>query len=129
MKDSVRYKLKKIKGKSGDSGDEIANDDTSKDGDESNDLFAFLTPTSSRLPRQTITMGVTEDLTTTQASASNQKIIRDGLPDEDTRWPHEFVDDEESKSSKSSVYSFVSIYLVNLSCCIFYSFTLNFSIH
>lgn len=113
MKDSVRYKRKKIKGKSGDSADEIANDDTSKDGDESNDLFAFLTPTSSWVPRQTITLGATEDLTTTQASTSNQRSNGDGLPDEDTRWPHEFFDDEESKSSKSSVYSFVSIYLVN----------------
>lgn len=41
IRDSLRYQLKKmVTGKSGDSGDEMPNDDATTDSD-SNDVFAF----------------------------------------------------------------------------------------
>lgn len=106
MRDAQRYKTKKIKGKSGDSGDETPVE-TSKSGDDSNDVFAFLTKSSSRYPRNTIQMGAGVDFTTTRSIASSQNSQND-MPEEDNRWPHEFDDD----SSKSTVYSYVSILFI-----------------
>lgn len=106
MRDAVRYKRKKITGKSGDSGDETAVE-TFKSGDDSNDVFAFLTQTSSRYPRDTIKMGAGVDFTTTRSIATSQNSQSD-MPEEDDRWPHEY-DDE---SSKSTVYSYVSILFI-----------------
>lgn len=103
MRDALRYKRKKITGKFGDSGNETAVE-TSKSGDDWNDVFAFLAQTSSRYPRNTIKMGAGVDFTTTRSIASIQNSKNDML-EEDDRWPHEY-DDE---SSKSAVYSYVSI--------------------
>lgn len=98
IQDSLRYKRKKIAGKSGDSGDEMHVDETSND---SNDYLAFLTPTSSKFPRKTLVMG-----------AANSKQSPDN-PDLDelygTSLLNHFDQDDTSQTSASTVYSYVSI--------------------
>lgn len=103
MKDSVRYKRKRIQGKSGDSGDENV-DETTNDGDESNDFLSFLIPSSTRFPRKTMTIGAGADFTTPRTVTSSQQSDDAYIAQEDARWPHELDDD----SSRSTVYSFVS---------------------
>lgn len=118
MRDALRYKRKQIAGKSGDSGDEITGE-TTKDGDESNDFLAFLTPTSSRFPRKTMVMGAGTEPTAPSASASSQNTFDDFNPDQE----YDPVCDDESRSS---VYSFVSILVILRSI---FQFKLNYSIN
>lgn len=50
-------------------------------------------------------MGATVDFITPQVSASQKSADDGSMPEEDTRWPHEFHDDD---SPKSNVYSYIS---------------------
>lgn len=101
MRDAHRYRQKKIAGKSGDSGDEMHIDESSKDGGDSNDFLSFLTPTSSRFPRKTMVMGAaTETMTTPESSQHSYN------PLEEDRDTNPFNNDDDSSAS---VYSFVCI--------------------
>lgn len=103
IQDSQRYKRKRIQGKSGDSGNEMSLDETSKGGDDSKDCFAFLTPTSSKFPRTTMSMG----------AGSSSKLTYD--PEMDDSNTNSFDPDDSSQTSGSSVYSYsVSIVLYNI---------------
>lgn len=95
--DSTRYRQKKIAGKSGDSGDEMMNDDSTKDDSDLQNSWAFLTPTSSRFPRTTTVMGAGTSTTMTP-------IEEDEAHDRAT---NPFLIDDQS--SPTFVYSYVSI--------------------
>lgn len=63
MRDALRYrqKQKRLVGKSGDSGDEMANvstnDESTQDAWELKDALSFLVPTSSKFQRKTTVLG------------------------------------------------------------------------
>lgn len=57
VRDSVRYKQKKIAGKSGDSGDDTLTDEPTANSSGELSSFAFLLPTASKFPRKTSTLG------------------------------------------------------------------------
>lgn len=105
IQDSLRCKRKKIGGKSGDSGDETNADDSSKTGDDgdSNDYLAFLSPTSTKFPRKTITLD----------AAASMKIPQnlDDVPDNMINAVVELIDPDPSyqTSSQDFVYSYVCI--------------------
>lgn len=95
IKDSLRHKRKKISGKSGDSGDEIAGDDAIGN-DESNDYLAFLTTTSRKFPRQTFTMGAGTSQQLTFNQDSEDSIIAQ-------------MELDDSSQTSASVYGYVSV--------------------
>lgn len=106
MRDALRYKRKKIVGKSGDSGGETPMDETntSKDGSESMDYLSFLTPTSSRFPRKTIVMGA-ETEGTSVALVQPSDLLEDTIRHD--RETNPFCEDADDSSA--SVYSFASV--------------------
>lgn len=108
MRDALRYKRKKIKGKSGDSGDEMHVDETSKDGADSNDYLSFLTPTTSKFSRKTMVMGAATPPST--LTESNLQVFNEPTDDEIA---HEQATDlfTANDDSSASVYSFVSTFL------------------
>lgn len=105
IRDALRYRQKKIGGKSGDSGGELENDEAINDDWEFKDSLAFLTPTTSRHPRQTITLGAGNDHSK-DPTDPKQKPYNPLLEDSDNI---AFEFDEATESSVSSVYSYVSM--------------------
>lgn len=91
IRDAVRYRQKKVSGKSGDSGDDI-DIDAQNSRDPDLDSFAFLTPTSSKFPRKTAVLGGA------QPSSASELIPGDGI---------ELIQDDDSESN-TSVYSYES---------------------
>lgn len=93
IRDSVRYRQKKVGGKSGDSGDESAFEEPAGD-TYLNDAFAFLMPTPSKFPRKTMILG---------GAASSAGTSR-------TNTPTTEVEQRDSDGeSRISNYSYVSI--------------------
>lgn len=92
IRDAVRYRQKKVSGKSGDSGDEI-DIDAQNSRDPDLDSFAFLTPTSSKFPRKTAVLGGAA-----QPSSASESITGDDI---------EFIPADDSESN-TSVYSYES---------------------
>lgn len=99
-RDAVRYRQKKITGKSGDSGDENMNDDSIADDWELKESLSFLTPTSSRFARKTMVIGAG------QPDESTFDPLEDDLARERVNDPFRRQNDQ---SSQDSVYSYVSI--------------------
>lgn len=103
MRDAIRYRQKRICGKSGDSGDEASIDESTQDSDMANAL-AFLTPTASKFPRQTTTLGGSSGIPTT--SFTKTRTPPETMTDEDLlKIPADF----EDETSSSTVYSYVCI--------------------
>lgn len=100
IRDAVRYRQKKVTGKSGDSGDDECDEAPN---DESNDAFAFLTPTSQKFPRKTTVMGGAAE--TSKVETPKAKTFKD--KDESTMDIP--TDDANAKDNDSStVYAYVS---------------------
>lgn len=108
MRDAVRYKRNKTRGKSGDSADDMHIDESSKEGGDSNDYLSFLTPTSSRFPRKTTVLGGARSETPTSTASSQQTL--DGPTEEDIADEQAYDPfNTEEDSNNSSAYSFVRI--------------------
>lgn len=74
IRDALRYRQKKITGKSGDSGDELMDDETQSNKSKDSkllDSLAFLTPTTSKFSRQTIG-GTDEAVSVTSANSDTE---------------------------------------------------------
>lgn len=118
--DAVRYQRKKNATKSGDSGGEnIDDDDRDKKNEELNsskefslDDYPLLSPTSSKFPRRTTTIGGSSSMQTRKPTES-QDVQHDDThtPDDDHNSWEDFINSRtESISSSSSVYSYVGYY-------------------
>lgn len=117
MRDAVRYRQKKISGKSGDSGDEALMDDASASGlSEKDGHLAFLLPTSVKYPRMTATFGgtktttkphtkVSKDMSPTTANDLSNDSMNASLNDDDA---FKMSFEDENSVDNSSVYSYVS---------------------
>lgn len=102
MRDALRYRQKRISGKSGDSGDDVSIDELTQDDWDMSKALAFLSPTASKFPRQTTVLGGSSG---TPASSFTQiRTPTKSMTDEDSpKIPVDF-DDE---ASGSTVYSYV----------------------
>lgn len=103
MKDALRYRKKRMGGKSGDSGDDLSIDEIADDPELN--AFAFLLPTSSRFPRETTVLGGS-------AGAPNDRFTKARTPtnvttDEDsTKFP---FDEDDASTPTKAVYAYVCI--------------------
>lgn len=111
MRDALRYQNKRISGKSGDSGDEISIDETSKDDSEFKDALSFLGPTATRFPRKVIVLGGSTETPNANLTLADTSI--NDIPEEDTQLLRLDPDDE---ASGSTVYSYVCISIVKFGC-------------
>lgn len=106
MRDAVRYRQRRIGGKSGDSGDEMPIDD-SQDDWEMKDALSFLIPTSFRFPRNTIVLGgSTSASTSTSTNFTEARTPSKAITDDDLSKKASDLDDD---ASNASVYSYVLI--------------------
>lgn len=101
MRDALRYRQKRIGGKSGDSGDDQAVDEEQDDW-ELKDALAFLAPTSFRFPRKTTVLGGSAEAATSSFTQARSSV--NATTDEDSS---KLPFDLEDEVSNSSVYSYV----------------------
>lgn len=108
MRDALRYRQKKITGKSGDSGNDEMFDDMAEGDTETDDYLAFLSPTRQKFPRTTMSIGAA-------AKSSSEKLNESPFNDSnDSQNFNELskmleVEHVNSQSmEKASVYSYVS---------------------
>lgn len=107
MRDAIRYRQKRISGKSGDSGDDVAIDESSQDAWNMEDSLAFLAPTAFRFPRKTTILGGLDTETETPSTSftkarTSNKATKDG----DSSIP-----DFDDEASGSTIYSYVCIHI------------------
>lgn len=103
MRDALRYQSKRISGKSGDSGDDVSIEETSKEDSEFKDALSFLGPTATQFPRKVIVLGGSTDTPNENADTSTNDI-----PEE----PPFLRFDPDDEASGSTVYSYVCISIV-----------------
>lgn len=107
MRDALRYRQKKITGKSDDSGNDEMFDNMAEGDTENDDYLAFLSPTRQKFPRTTMSIGAA-------AKSSSEKLNESPFNDYDSQNFNELskmleVEHVNSQSmEKASVYSYVS---------------------
>lgn len=104
MRDALRYRKKRISGKSGDSGDDVSIDESSKDDWDMKDALSFLAPTASKFPRQVIVLGGSTE-TPNVNFTPDDGTPDDRIPEDDD--PPKFPNDPDDEASGSTVYSYV----------------------
>lgn len=98
IRDSLRYRQKKISGKSGDSGGDEMNEEMAGNDNDVDDALSFLASTSSKFPRKTMVLG---GATNTASLARSQTPTSSAAADTEQQ-------DSEAESSLSA-YSYVSL--------------------